>query len=565
MATTIKTTFQLRRGNAEVWAKNNPVLAAGEPGFELDTGKLKIGNGSDAYNNLPYVGIVEAANPSFVPVVWNAENNSVTSSYTYNQVRELVDKGKDVVVKAEMSNPNTTFYLYLVSDMGTAFTFYSGVSLGEGARRIVLLWDEASIRGYQEKVVTEDDYSNNVPLQASTTPSAGVSTFVSRADHVHPAETEPITDTVLEAMWNDPNPTHFLTFSSPEPFTLSVNNATKNWDGTLEYSTDKYTWTEWNGTTTLNSADNKLYVRGTGNSVISGGYGKGWKLSGTAISCFGNIETLLDWQTVVQGTHPPMVSNCYEHMFFDCTSLTTPPELPATTLTQKCYRYMFSQCTSLTTPPELPATELADFCYENMFSDCTSLTTVPRLPATKLKFRCYYYMFSDCTSLTTPPELPATKLADSCYLGMFANCTSLTTPPELPVINLASNCYAYMLRGCTSLTTAPSLPATTLADNCYEYMFYDCTSLTTVPRLSATNLQRYCYANMFGSCTKIKFSATQTDEYTQEYRIPTSGTGSTGMGSLANMFKFTGGTFTDTPTINTTYYLHKDNSIVPAT
>lgn len=55
MATTIKTTFQLRRGNAEVWAKNNPVLAAGEPGFELDTGKLKIGNGSDAYNNLPYV------------------------------------------------------------------------------------------------------------------------------------------------------------------------------------------------------------------------------------------------------------------------------------------------------------------------------------------------------------------------------------------------------------------------------------------------------------------------------------------------------------------------------
>ena len=42
MATTIETTFQLRRGNAEVWAKNNPVLAAGEPAFELDTGKLKL-------------------------------------------------------------------------------------------------------------------------------------------------------------------------------------------------------------------------------------------------------------------------------------------------------------------------------------------------------------------------------------------------------------------------------------------------------------------------------------------------------------------------------------------
>lgn len=56
MATTAKTTFQFRRGNSEVWARNNPVLAAGEPGFELDTGRLKIGNGSDAYNNLPYLG-----------------------------------------------------------------------------------------------------------------------------------------------------------------------------------------------------------------------------------------------------------------------------------------------------------------------------------------------------------------------------------------------------------------------------------------------------------------------------------------------------------------------------
>ena len=55
MATTIKTTFQLHRGNAEVWAKNNPVLAAGEPGFELDTGKLKIGNGNDTYNDLSYI------------------------------------------------------------------------------------------------------------------------------------------------------------------------------------------------------------------------------------------------------------------------------------------------------------------------------------------------------------------------------------------------------------------------------------------------------------------------------------------------------------------------------
>ena len=37
---------------------------------------------------------------------------------------------------------------------------------------------------------------------------------------------------------------------------------------------------------------------------------------------------------------------------------------------------MFSGCTSLTTAPELPATTLATECYRNMFYGCTSLTSI---------------------------------------------------------------------------------------------------------------------------------------------------------------------------------------------
>lgn len=55
MAEVIKTTFQLRRGLASVWRKNNPILTAGEPGFERDTFKLKIGDGILAWNDLPYI------------------------------------------------------------------------------------------------------------------------------------------------------------------------------------------------------------------------------------------------------------------------------------------------------------------------------------------------------------------------------------------------------------------------------------------------------------------------------------------------------------------------------
>ena len=48
------TTIKLRRGTASEWTASNPVLAEGEPGFEKDTGKYKLGDGVTAWNSLGY-------------------------------------------------------------------------------------------------------------------------------------------------------------------------------------------------------------------------------------------------------------------------------------------------------------------------------------------------------------------------------------------------------------------------------------------------------------------------------------------------------------------------------
>lgn len=48
--------IKFRRGTATAWTTANPVLGAGEPGFETDTGNFKIGNGTDDWNTLPYSG-----------------------------------------------------------------------------------------------------------------------------------------------------------------------------------------------------------------------------------------------------------------------------------------------------------------------------------------------------------------------------------------------------------------------------------------------------------------------------------------------------------------------------
>jgi hypothetical protein len=50
----VVTQVQVRRGTASQWTSANPTLASGEWGFETDTLRTKIGNGSTAWNSLAY-------------------------------------------------------------------------------------------------------------------------------------------------------------------------------------------------------------------------------------------------------------------------------------------------------------------------------------------------------------------------------------------------------------------------------------------------------------------------------------------------------------------------------
>lgn len=48
--------IQLRHDTSSNWSSVNPILLVGEVGIETDTNKIKIGNGTDNYNTLPYYG-----------------------------------------------------------------------------------------------------------------------------------------------------------------------------------------------------------------------------------------------------------------------------------------------------------------------------------------------------------------------------------------------------------------------------------------------------------------------------------------------------------------------------
>jgi hypothetical protein len=63
----VVTQIQIRRGTASQWTSANPVLASGEWGYETDTNKAKIGDGSTAWNSLNY--IITGANGTVTSVV----------------------------------------------------------------------------------------------------------------------------------------------------------------------------------------------------------------------------------------------------------------------------------------------------------------------------------------------------------------------------------------------------------------------------------------------------------------------------------------------------------------
>lgn len=358
-----------------------------------------------------------------------------------------------------------------------------------------------------------------------------------------------------------PAPVNCLTFSSPSSFTLSIYNSTKNWDGTIEVSTNRITWAVWDGTTTITAALGSgyyyLYVRGSGNTLITGQNGSvsggkhRWMLGGSNISCDGDIRTLLDY---LDPENTTMALYCFQYLFGKNSSLIKAPSLPAVNLSPHCYELMFYGCSKLTVAPELSATTMTSNCYYGMFEQCSSLVSAPALPATTLADHCYEYMFYDCRSLISPPSLPATELAPYCYADMFLGCISLVTTPTLHATTLANYCYAHMFEFCNSLVSVSNLPATTLKPSCYQSMFASCVSLKTLPILAATMMEDKCYRSMFSGCESIKISETQTGEYQTPYRIPAFENGVDATDAVRSMFSYTGGSFADTPNLNTTYY-----------
>jgi hypothetical protein len=87
--------YQLRRDSAADWTTNNPILLQGEEGYETDTGKIKVGDGTSTWSALPYFGVIDTSGFGNATFLSGEITTTTNDTQTYAALT-----GSDVTVEA---------------------------------------------------------------------------------------------------------------------------------------------------------------------------------------------------------------------------------------------------------------------------------------------------------------------------------------------------------------------------------------------------------------------------------------------------------------------------------
>lgn len=101
-----ETIIQVRRGTASQWT--NQVLATGEIGFETDTLKFKIGDGTTAWGSLAYAKAGSADTATSASTATSATSASSATNATNAQKGAIYGSGyAKITVKAGSTGPTS--------------------------------------------------------------------------------------------------------------------------------------------------------------------------------------------------------------------------------------------------------------------------------------------------------------------------------------------------------------------------------------------------------------------------------------------------------------------------
>ena len=164
--------MQQRRGTAAQWTSANPILNAGEMGWESDTNKFKIGDGTNHWADLDYFADINSTvNPAFgTSIVFEG-----ATADSYETTLQVTDPTADRTI----TFPDATGTVALTSDISElsqdaindALTAGTGItkSYNDGANTLTLSVDTSTIQARVADVSdTEIGYLNGVTSAIQT-------------------------------------------------------------------------------------------------------------------------------------------------------------------------------------------------------------------------------------------------------------------------------------------------------------------------------------------------------------------------------------------------------------
>ena len=164
---TINTRIQLRNDLAATWNSENPVLKKGEIGIEIDTRKMKVGDGTTAWKALSYMG----ADANDILAVINENRDTCTQI-------DLTQGQTDADGLATITNPkkgDTAIVSKLIVGDKRSYTAY--VYNGEN-------WAACDGNYSAENVYFGEDLTYTANIGVKTVPSSGSGTIVAAGKNV---------------------------------------------------------------------------------------------------------------------------------------------------------------------------------------------------------------------------------------------------------------------------------------------------------------------------------------------------------------------------------------------
>lgn len=209
---TLKTRILLRNDSAANWEANKTtVLKKGEIGIEIDTNKMKIGDGVTAYGNLKYFGGEAALNFEVFPKGETTDIEAINAAVGDTEIHN----GDTAIVKRDIAGGKSSYTAYV----------YDGE------------WKAMDGNYRADNVYFDEDLIYTANIGVKTVPSSGSATIAAAGKNV-----EEVLKSILAEEKNPSNTKPSVSFSTQSGFGTFEIGTKKNLTYTAALSAGSYTY-----------------------------------------------------------------------------------------------------------------------------------------------------------------------------------------------------------------------------------------------------------------------------------------------------------------------------------